>query len=337
MNDRTQKLLAAHRDFEIARLRPDRINETIAKEIHAALDAGGSIPVEQILSREDLANFIVREFQTAPVSEDGRAFLTKAGENIRKLLQQSPEKVEDLTTRAVHDRWVEILISSRDMRNNLAHDLVQSPLFRKLLSDILYQAIRSFLSEDNALAKSIPGMSSLFKFGQNLVSQTLPGLDENMGRVIRDFVGKNMEGLSRYAESILTAQMDEKSIRELGEHFWNDYKEQKVSKFAADMQQVKSEDAADAVSMFWEHFRKTELGANLVRSAVNSWFDHYGPKSIETALADAGMNRDRLISAATTAAGPVIARAVESGAVEKYLDQKLKEFYNSPEAQQLIG
>ncbi|HMU85214.1 MAG TPA: hypothetical protein PKE49_08720 [Leptospiraceae bacterium] len=336
MNDRAKRLLEAHKQFEISRLSKDRIEDTISRETSAILDSIGSLTIEQVLSREEIRQYAVHEFQTAPVNQDARSLLTRAGENMLAVVQKSPAKLGELTTREVHDSVVEIVISSRDLRNNLAHDFVQSPLFKKILSDILYQAIRSFLSEDNALTK-LPGVSSLFKFGQNLVNQTLPGLDENMGRVIREFIAKNIDNLTRYAESMLTGQLDEKSIRELAEHIWADYKEQKVSKFAADAGQIKSEDVSAAASLFWEHFRKTELGRDLAGAAVDAFFDHAGKKTIETALSDAGFHRERIVQTLVKGAAPGIVRAVESGAMGKYLDAKLGEFYNSKEAGEILG
>jgi len=192
------------------------------------------------------------------------------------------------------------------------------------------------LSEDNMLAKNIPGVSQLFKFGQNLVNQTLPGLDENVSRVIKEFIGKNMDNVSKYAETVLIGEMDEKLIRELANGFWDDMKTRRVSQLATDLGQLQNEQVLDALDATWRQLRTTPLFEKIVRSLVDSFIKHYGDTEIRGALETVGVGREKIVMRITEAVTPAIERGVQSGKLAEIIKKRLGAFYLSSQASAIL-
>lgn len=337
MNPKAAALLEAHVQYELSLFSSERIESSLRGEIGSIYDYAAARNVQDLLPRASITDWILTELKQAQASPDMLAFLGTASDRLISAAQASREKVGDLVRREDHERAVDILIESSQMREDMSRDFARSMFFRRLISEVLFFSIKRFLGEDNILAKSIPGVSSLFKFGQNLVNQAMPNLDENMTRVIKDFINKNMDSVVRYTETVLTGQMDDKLIRELADSFWEDLEKRPVSQIASDYKQVPVARVQDASSSFWNHLRSTDFAGRIVRTAVDAWFEFYGSRQIGAVLGEAGWSRERVIDGALKAALPVFADARERGALEQILRRRLEGFYSSAEAAAALG
>ncbi len=337
MNPKAGALLEAHVKHELSQFSNERLESSLRGEIEMIYDYAAARQVQDLLPRESVTDWILSELKQAQASPDTLAFLGTASDRLLAAASASPEKIGDLVRREDHERVVDILIESSQMREDMSRDFARSMFFRRLISEVLFFSIKRFLGEDNILAKSIPGVSSLFKFGQNLVNQAMPNLDENMTRVIKDFISKNMDSVVRYTETVLTGQMDDKLIRELADSFWEDLEKRPVSQIASDYKQVPGARVQDASNSYWNHLRSTDFAGRIVRAAVDAWFEFYGQRQIGAVLSETGWPRDRIVDGALKAALPVFADARENGALERILRRRLEGFYSSPEAAAALG
>jgi hypothetical protein len=337
LNPTAAALLEAHMKHELAQFSNERIESSLRGEIEFIYDYAAARTVQDLLPRASVTEWILEELRQAQASPDTLQFLSTASDRLIQAAIASPEKIGDLVRKEDHERAVDILIESSQMREDMSRDFARSMFFRRLISEVLFFSIKRFLGEDNILAKSIPGVSSLFKFGQNLVNQAMPNLDENMTRVIKDFIGKNMDSVVRYTETVLTGQMDDKLIRELADSFWEDIEKRPISQIASDTRQVPNARIQDASNSFWNHLRGSDFARRIVRTALDAWFDFYGTRQIGKVLDEAGWPRDRIVEGALKAALPAFTDARDSGSLEKILRRRLEGFYSSPEAQAALG
>lgn len=337
MNQKARALLEAHVQYELAQFAEDRIESSLRAELELIFDYAAGRSVEDLVPRAQAVEWILAELKEARLSPDSLAFLASASDSLIAAAEKSPEHIGDLIRKEDHERAVDVLIESSQMRADMSRDFARSMFFRRLISEVLFFSIKRFLGEDNILAKSIPGVSSLFKFGQNLVNQAMPNLDENVTRVIKDFISKNMDSVVRYTETVLTGQMDDKLIRELADSFWEDVEKRPVAQIAADYKQVPGARVQDASNSFWNHLRGTEFASRMARTAVEAWFDFFGKRQIGSVLAEAAWPRERVIDAAIKGALPIFKDARDNGALEKILRRRLEGFYSSPQASAILG
>lgn len=336
MNQKTRSLLEAHVQHELSQFSEGQIESSLRAEIELIYDYAAGRNVEDLFPRAQVTEWILAELKEARLSPDALSFLSTASDSLVAAAEKSSERIGDLIRKEDHERAVDVLIESSQMRADMSRDFARSMFFRRLISEVLFFSIKRFLGEDNILAKSIPGVSSLFKFGQNLVNQAMPNLDENVTRVIKDFISKNMDSVVRYTETVLTGQMDDKLIRELADSFWEDVEKRPVAQIAADYKQVPGARVQDASNSFWNHLRGTEFAARMTGTAVNAWFDFFGKRPIGAILAEAEWPRSRVIDAALKGALPILSDARQNGALEKILRRRLEGFYSSSAAASIL-
>ncbi len=332
MKSKLNQLLEAHIDHEMGQWESP---EAVLREIEGAFDALGSLKVGEVFPHGHI-DLAIAEIRVLSVNSDIRLFLQKAVKGLRKAASESKETTDRLTTKQIHDQWVDVLVESKNLRTDVARDFARSLFFKRLMSEVLVFSIRRFLSEDNSIAKSIPGVSSLFKFGQNLVNQAMPNLDENIGRVVRDFVGKNSESMASYAEKVLTTEMDEKMIREIADGLWDDMAKRPISRLADDLEPLQGDNVAEAIAASWKHFQQTSLFEKLIRSLLESFLDHYGQMEIQAAFEKAGWNREKLIAATAPFIQTAVAAAVKNGGLREMLKRRLSGFYESDAAKAIL-
>ncbi len=333
MNKKLENLLQAHIDHEMKVWEDEA---SLRKELEFLFDWALSMKIGDVLSRSQIDS-VIKEIRETSATEDTRLFFTNTVQRLRKVASESKDTTATLTTKEIHDSWVEVLIKSNDLRSDIGRDFARSLFFKKLISEVLYFSIRRFLSEDNMVAKSIPGMSSLFKFGQDLVNKTMPSLDENVSRIVRDFISRNMDSVSGYAETVLTSQMDEKMIRELADGFWNDMADRPISKLAQDLLPLQDENVSRAAEATWDHFRKTDFFEKIVHAVLESWFDHYETMDIKKVLENAAVSRQRALDTIFRIARHALQSAAKNGKLRELLRRRLSSFYESPAAESIVG
>lgn len=332
MKSKLNQLLEAHVEYE---MRQWASPEVLRGELENAFDAFGSLKVGDVFPRAHI-DILIAEIRGFTVSPDAREFLQDAVKGLRRTASESRETTDSLTTKAIYKEWVDVLIESKSLRTDVARDFARSLFFKRFMSEVLVFTIRRFLSEDNSIAKSIPGVSSLFKFGQNLVNQAIPNFDESVGRVVRDFVGKNIDSVSGYAEKVLTTEMDEKMIREVTDGLWDDLAKRPISRLAADLEPLQGENVSEALSASWKHFQGTPLFENLLRALFESWFQHYEKMEIRDALEKGGWNRDRVLAAVEPFLQAAAAAAVKEDGFREMVKRRLAGFYESEAARAVI-
>ena len=327
--DKSQKLLEAHVKYELSRLDRETMLASVSSDLSLVYDWIGSQKMNRVFNREKSIEFIKREMAENNAVDETLTFLDAAVESILKAGMARTESVADLLDKAAYDSCIELVITSKDLREDFSREFARSLFFRRLISEILFFSLKAFLTEDNVFAQKIPGVSSLFKFGQNLVNKTMPGLDENVSRTVKDFINGNMDNVVKYTESIMTNQMDEKLLRELASDFWNDFSKRPASKLASDFNEMRGPHMNEAVRSFWIAFKKTEFFAELISASVRAWFDRYGEMELRSMLPLVGWNRERTIQALAEAIAPVIEEGIQSGQLESLIRERLKGFYSS--------
>ncbi|MCE9596721.1 MAG: hypothetical protein K8S54_02010 [Spirochaetia bacterium] len=329
-----EALLQAHINFEMQAFEPDQLHGSVRAEVDRVFTLIGPLKIRDVVTDAQI-EAAIQEVRNRPVPADAQTFFDLLATRSIDLVKSGNETLADITTPEIQKQWTEVLVASSELRSDVARDFARSLFFKKLISEVLFFSLRRFMSDENALTKNIPGVASLLKFGQNLVNQTLPGLDENVSKALRDFINKNMENVSRYAETVLTAEMDEKMIRELADGFWDDFSGRPLSRFSNDVKQLQNDQVKNATNASWEHFKKTDLFGRLLRTASQAFLEHYGSLEIQAALANSGFDRSAVVDSITQAAIPGVQASVSNGSLRSYVSDRLRRFYESDAAQKI--
>lgn len=329
-----EALLEAHINFEMRAFESGQLEESVRSEVDRAYSLIGPIKIKDAITESHI-EAAIQEIRNRNVPDDAQTFFDLLATRAIDLVKSSNETLADLTTKDIQRQWTDVLVHSNELRSDVARDFARSVFFKKLISEVLFFSLRRFMSDENALTKNIPGVASLLKFGQNLVNQTLPGLDENVSRALREFINKNIENVSRYAETVLTAEMDEKMLREIADGFWDDFSTRPLSRFSTDLKQMQNDQVKQAANASWEHLKKTALFDRTLRMAYTAFLEHYGSLEIQTALSNSGFDRTAVVDQVTKAITPGVQAALANGTLRTYVSDRLRRFYESEEAQKI--
>ncbi|MBK8047286.1 MAG: hypothetical protein IPK16_09285 [Anaerolineales bacterium] len=192
---------------------------------------------------------------------------------------------------------------------------------------MLYQGIKGFLLTENAVAKSIPGASSLMKLGQNALSAASPQMEKNIDKQLVAFINNNIQQTINDSERFLDTALDAEMLQRLGDELWAAAAHTEVATIAGyfDADSVRS--AAALVLGWWADFRRTAVFHDVLESVVRGFHLHYGKQPVVVLLHDAGITQKMVLEDLVLFAQPIAAAAIRSGALEAHIRQQLTAFY----------
>ncbi|HQV23183.1 MAG TPA: hypothetical protein PLJ88_08870, partial [Agitococcus sp.] len=168
MTPKANALFNAHQQHLLAQFAPEQVEATLNQEINAFLDWSQTQPINAVVKLADIQSIAQRYILQQAVSTG----LHQQISHLIKAAINSPLNdktyIHQLIEHKDYLAIVDKIASHEQLRKDLIHTAVGNPVYAKLLSDIVYQALNDYLVNENPLAKKVPGMSSLMKMGKGL-------------------------------------------------------------------------------------------------------------------------------------------------------------------------
>lgn len=332
-SDLRNRLFEAHVAFELARFQDDRLQQRIETEIGALYDHAAGLSVESFLPREVLRPaLLARLTENREPPPEIAAFLQTCAEKLLASLQQREETGADLLSREAYDLLVQDFSADENMRNAALHGTLNNAVFSLLISEILYTGITEFMTESR-VAKNLPGMQAMLKFGTSLLNQAAPGLTETMGKSIKEFIRDNAGGIVRSSETVLHKSLTTETIREAADQLWNDIAARRVNETTRFLSgSGKLDRYRQAAVTALEHFRRTDFFREHAGLLIDVFYDRYGKTGVAKLIEDAGLDRQRILEDLREPAGHALRSLRDSGYLESVIRRNLSEFYESDAA-----
>ena len=177
----------AHVAYEMSRLTGPGLTESVSEEVESLFAWMSTAPLGEVVDTDALVAAVVRAVREIPDAETpgGSEEVTRA---LRAALASSPETVADIVSESDAVRWATTLASMDEARDELLTQLTSSGAYSRLVAHVVYYGVKNYLLTENALAKRIPGASSLVRFGQRRLTAAAPGLEQNVDRQLVAFV-----------------------------------------------------------------------------------------------------------------------------------------------------
>jgi hypothetical protein len=323
------QLLDAHTAHILSRLSGDALDATLDREAGAFLDWLDGRAVNTLVTAERvfaLAEARVLDVDPTPALRDEIVAIIKdlwnAPVNEHTYLHQVIE----------HKHWTAVVenIASRDkLRNDIIHTIVGNPVYGRLLSDVIYDAISDYM-QHNPLTKNVPGMSSLMKMGKGLVEGA-------GGSAVKGYLQKNIQVIVARSERTIQNALDGKQIHHVAEQLWHKLRAQPLSDVRKYFGEKDIDQFADIAEEAWNHIRRTDYVRAQVKAGVESWFSRNGGRTASALLADLGVSREVLLAEIRVHARVLVGEMTASGFLEQRLREQLAEFYGSDTVNGLLG
>ena len=335
MHPTASALLAAHRTHLLNQLSTDNVNATLTREINAFLDWSQTRPINAVVKLEDIqrvAQYYVLEQAPTAALQAQILHLVKAAIN-------SPinEKtyIHQLIEHKDYLAIVDKIASHEQLRADIIHTVVGNPVYAKLLSDIVYQALSDYLVNENPLAKKVPGVSSLMKMGKGLMEST--GGNAAIESALKSYLHKNTQKIVDISEKILIKTLDAKQIHHVADQLWHKVKGLPLS---VAKQYINPQDIEFGVTTgvaLWNHARHTSYAKEMLNELIAAWYNAFANQDGVTLLASLNVTRDSLVQDILIFAQPVVADMLATGFIAERIDAQLSEFYNSEAVAQIFA
>ena len=323
------RLLDAHTAHILAQLAGDNLDATLDREAGAFLDWLDARPLNSLVDAERVFT-LARE---RILESDPTPALTAEIVAIVKDIWNSPVNEHTYVHQIIeHKHYTDIVdnIASRDkLRNDIIHAIVGNPVYGRLLSDVIYDAISDYM-QHNPLTKSVPGMSSLMKMGKGLVEGA-------GGAAVKGYLQKNIQTIVGRSERTIQNILDGKQIHHVAEQLWNKTRAQPLST----LRQYFGDKDLDQLSYIleegWNHVRRTDYIRAQVKTGIDGWFARHGSRNASAVLADLGISRDTLLAEIRTSGRVVVNEMIASGFAEARIREQLSAFYGGDVVNGLLG
>lgn len=329
MTKKKDDLLEAHVRFELERLRGEKLAATLAEEVADVFAWLGRVRLHEVVSADQVVDWIGRNVIERPISPE---LVDEIRENVlfvHEFLTNDDAHVASLLPRGVFDQFVDNIIGLEDLRREITHQVISSSVYGVLISNVLYRGIKAFVLTENALAKNIPGASSLLRMGQNALNAGAPTLGKSIDKQLLAFISANVQETIRESETFLNTTLDARLMRKWSNEVWAANADKEMAELADFTDAASLETTVQIAVDFWLHFRATPLFAELMAGLVRNFFRVHGEKDVRAWLAAMGVTQAIVTHEVTLLAAPVVETALRSGYAEKHIRRRLDAFYRA--------
>ena len=152
-----QELLDAHVAFELRRWQAEALRRLITEEVEALYAWLATVRLNDVVQPAPVIAFFRRTVVELPISPEAVDSIRESVQVVFELLREDATPIEAIAPRVLYDRVVESAIGMEALRREVTHQVVTSPVYTTLLSNVLYQGIKGYVLSENAISRKIPG------------------------------------------------------------------------------------------------------------------------------------------------------------------------------------
>jgi hypothetical protein len=332
-----QALLDAHTAFVVEALtQSKRFTPLLDGLLDGVLEQAAALRLEQMVTRDmikatartyaieldlqggipELVGEVARALHAHPLHEK-----TRLGDLI------SPRRFEDLLDHA---------LALKSLRRRLIGEVLESPLYERIASDLLYNGIRDYLARTEA-PSGIPGARSALKLGRAMVKRATAGFEDALEEGIKRHIGRSVGRVSREtAQPLLDGEHDD-ALRDVALDSWQRLRELSLGELRRDLTALDVEELFVTLYECWKELRHVPMIGAMIDTGIDVFFDKYGEQTLAALLEDLGVDRALMRSEALRFAPHVIAQLHAAGRLAPIVQGLLAPFYRSGAVERVLG
>lgn len=333
MHPIAQQLLTAQRQFILKELSGETLTGHLQNEAEAYCDLLERITVRQLFSEEVIVGWIERNILGYEPTEALRqqvVMLVEMGLN-NPNHQQMP--MRQLINRQIYDFMVERVVANPALRGDIIHAVLGSPIYHRMLSDLLFHAIQDYLLTENPLSRNVPGMSSLLKAGKGMMGK-LGNLEQTVESTLKKYLQANVKSTAAFSEGLVNKALNDDQLRRFADQLWPHLEAYELGQAS---RHLEIEGLSYLAMVFWNQIRQTDFMRQQVAYLIKGWYAHAGDQKAMDVLLSLGITRKQIVREVVAVGAPLVHAWVESGYFERRITEHLETFFNSPETALILS
>lgn len=331
-----EALLDAQVEWVVEQTSGPALKAWLERELDAGLAAAGKLTLNEVTTRQAIKD-TARTY--AAEVEFGAGIPELVAEVARALHAHGAHDKTRLGDIVSDRRVAETLDQALDLealRGRMLEEVAASPLYSDFVSDLLYNGIKGYLSE-NALTRNIPGASSVLKLGKSVISKATPRLEASIEENLKKYIARSVQKTSQGGLRFFMEHADSDTLREAALDLWAKLKKVRISSLRDDV----GADELEAMFVngyeFWRELRKTPYYSGLIDAGIDAVFDKYGETDLAALLEDFGITRDLMLAEALRHAPPAIKALKKHKLLEPLVRRNLEPFFASSVVGRLLA
>lgn len=332
MSHPAEALLNAQLQFFLQDFSGDALRTHLDIEANAYCDLLETISARDLLSENQVIAWIERNilsYSPTDTMREQAVMLVELGLN-NPTHQQQP--MRQLINKQIYDLMVQRLVERPALRQELIHSALSSPVYTRVLSDVVYHSIVDYLTTDNAIARRVPGFSSLVKAGRDMLGR-MGRLDETIEQAIKAYLSRNISATAKLSEQLLDKALNNDAIAQYAELVWPRLEAYQLGQAT---RHLEIQGLSYLAVLYWNQIRQTDYMKQQVSLLVQAWFDHAGDMPAMHFLRLMGIERDHIAREVVAIGEPMVKALNDSGYIERRLKEHFTRFFDAAETRALI-
>ena len=333
MRPNAAALLQAQLDFFLGDLRGSALKQHLVTEAEAYCDLLETLPVQELLSEEQVIAWIGRNvlaYEPTDAFREQAVMLFELGLS-NPSHQQQP--MRQLINRQIYDLMVERLVERPALRQELIHTALSSPVYTRLLSDVVYHSIVDFITTENPVARNVPGVNSLIKVGKDMIGRS-GKLGSSVEHGIKAYIAKNIRATAAFSEMLVDRALSNENIRRFADDIWPRLESYQLGQAT---RHLEIQGLSYLAVLYWNQIRRTDYMREQVAYLVRAWYGRFGARPAMEVLEQLGLSREQVVREVVAVGLPLFSAWVGSGHIERRLREHLQRFYDDPATQALLA
>ena len=226
-------------------------------------------------------------------------------------------------------------LALEEARSALIHSFIDNKMFSHILTDILYNGIKSYLTSDSGIGNKIPGMSSMLKVGKWASSKAGPGIEQSIDKTIKSYLNSNIQNSVKFTEKLINDMLNPQSAEKIFKDIWGQIKDKNIAQITQHIKEGDHEKIASALISAWNDSRTNPAIVTAISQAIikNS---QALEGNINALFADIGIDQHWLTQLAEYLLVSLTRNPIAMQQVENWLAEELASFYQSQECLTLL-
>ncbi|KRC59621.1 MULTISPECIES: hypothetical protein [unclassified Nocardioides] len=331
-SSRAERLLDAQVAWLVGRLTGDELPALVERDLRALLDLEARITLADLVDAEQAKRQVRAVLTTVPASTGASTVVTMLAD----VLYDGPEAsytLGDLVAREDLERVAEEALSRTDLVARLLDDVSASPIASTLASRFVGRLVGEVMQSNRAAAEKIPGLGALVALGVGAAGVVAGAADKQLEGVL----GMGASFATRRLNRVLVETLKDPAARAAVLEVYDLYADRPIPHLRDSAKRQDVHRAAGLAQDLAISGAASEPVLALADAVVDAFWRIYGEHPATAFAVDLGLDRDALVSQATSMAAVAVAVAHDNGDLERLVRERLEPFYASPEVAAILA
>jgi len=328
----SRQLLELHLQHELAAFDEASFMSWLTEEsetIHCWLI---SIKLNQLVTAKTIKAVIKRNVIDREISDAVLETIIEATACLVDSKKHKNTHLSEIISNGMFEEFVDEILELEQSQREFLARIIDLPIYKGLISGVLYQAIINYIYEHNIVSKHVPGVTSLLRMSQRVVNFTAPKLSGAVEDSVKTYISDNLNFLLDESKLFLAETLTVEEMKSSATDFLEMLDDETLGELQAG---IDCDNVRGFVLLgfeFWLHFRETPYFRSACDLVVDFFFKKYGNIKLGVLLDNFEITPQKLMEEAGAFAPRILNTLKRSGQLEGLIRRRLDSFYSSSAA-----